>query len=165
MNPIISRLLAVVAAPPKPPDTRRAAEEADRKGLALYQQDKYPEAAAAFHRACLLDSREAVFQSHLALLLIKQTKYAELVSAFRELARRAPDTPSPHYWLGQGLYRLQQNADAERELRAAIALAPSRWIYHYYLTAALRQQGRTAEAAQEGALTDRLRRQEPHETP
>ena len=147
-----------------PTDPLKAAQALDRQGLALYQAENYPAAAGAFRRACLLQSGEAVFQTHLALTLIKQEKYADLVSDFREIVRQAPDTPTPHYWLGQGLYRLHQPAQAEVELREAVQKEPGRWIYHYYLAAALRQQGKAAEALQERATADRLRRSEPRET-
>ena len=87
-----------------------------------------------------------------------------MVADFREIARRAPDTPEPHYWLGQGLYRVHQFGPAETELRTAIQMEPNRWIYHYYLAAALRRQEKPAEALSEQAIADRLRRAEPHET-
>ena len=144
-------------------DAKAQAAGVDQQGMAFYHAGSLPQAVAAFDRACRLDRTNAAYQSHLALTLIGERQNGLLVTKFRSLAALAPAEPSTHFWLARGLSLTRQPAEAE--YRAAVRLAPGRWLFHYYLAATFRAEGKADAAAQEQRVTDRLRRDEPRETP
>lgn len=85
-----------------------------------------------------------------------------ILAAGRELAaarRLAPDGGSAalHYWSGLYAARWRHFADAERELRAAIALEPTRARHWLALASVLEQD----EAAPPGALDDAVAHLQP----
>jgi protein O-GlcNAc transferase len=89
-------------------------------------------------------------------LLIKQNKLDEALAALKRAVALAPADFEAHLALGRAHALKEQFNEAVAALEQAVALAPDRADAHYQLGLALRRLGRTAEAAREFKIVDRL---------
>jgi tetratricopeptide (TPR) repeat protein len=80
------------------------------------------------------------------------------VAALERQVRSEPRSPLLREKLGTAYLRLGRWQDAERELRALVALAPRDAFAHFALGRALDEQGRRAEAKRHFARAEELGR-------
>jgi serine/threonine-protein kinase len=125
------------------------------RGHALYQQGRYPEAAAAYKEALDLRRDFPVAHANLGLALAAQGRHEEAAAEFREANRLEPGSPVSHINLGQALGRQGRHKEAEAEFREAIRLDPDYSYAHCSLGDALGAQGRHKEA--EAAFREAIR--------
>ena len=92
-------------------DARERAYRANNAGVALLEQLKYPEAAAAFRQALTIDATLAISHLNLSLALLYDQNMDEAEKEATEAATRMPSAPQPSYVLG--LIARAQNRNAE----------------------------------------------------
>ncbi len=80
--------------------TRESAYRANNLGVALLEQFKYPDAAAAFRRALQIDRSLAVAHLNLSLALLYAQDLPTAQREAEEAARLQPDAAQPPYVLG-----------------------------------------------------------------
>ncbi len=104
-------------APRKVPtrETRERAYRANNVGVALLEQLKYPEAAAAFRGALGIDPSLAIGHLNLSLALMYEQELDAAAKAASEAARLMPSAPQPAYVLG--LIARAQNRNDEARLQ------------------------------------------------
>ncbi|MFN7917796.1 MAG: FG-GAP-like repeat-containing protein [Vicinamibacterales bacterium] len=110
-------LLAACSAPPPRPsgptrETRERAYRANNAGVALLEQLKYPEAAAAFRQALGVDPTLAIAHLNLSLALMYDQNMDEALKEANDAATRMPDAPQPAYVLGLVARAQNRNGDA-----------------------------------------------------
>ena len=76
--------------------------------------------------------RDAGEQATFEQTLVVRETLAD-ISGYETLLRATPDDVASRTLLGSLLARVGRHADAEREYRAALALAPRDWLAHYNL--------------------------------
>jgi tetratricopeptide (TPR) repeat protein len=112
----------LLAAAPVSRDVRERAYRANNRGVALLEQFKYDEAAAAFRQALSLDPEPPVFRINLAIALLN---VPDLPGAERE-ARASlagnPDAPQVHYVLGLAARGQNRPDEAKAAFRKLLAL-------------------------------------------
>jgi Tfp pilus assembly protein PilF len=94
-----------------PDETRENAYRANNRGVALLEQFKYPDAAAAFRGALGLDPALAIAHFNLSLALLYAQDLDGAAREASEAARLLPSAPQPPYVLG--LVARANNRDAE----------------------------------------------------
>lgn len=110
-------LLAVACSAPPPRasgptrETRERAYRANNTGVALLEQLKYPEAAAAFRQALTVDPSLGIAHLNLSLALMYDQNLDEALKEASAAADRMPEAPQPAYV--QGLVARAQNRNAE----------------------------------------------------
>jgi len=92
-------------------DARENAYRANNLGVALLEQFKYDEAAAAFRRGLAIDPSLAIARVNLGLALLYAQDLAGAAREASEAARLLPSTPQPPYMLG--LIARAENRDAD----------------------------------------------------
>lgn len=80
----------------------------------------------------------------------------DAIAMLESQARREPRSVTAREALGTAYLRLRRWTEAEAELRALVALAPTDRYAHYALGRALEEQGRQAEAARHFERADAL---------
>ncbi len=90
------------------------------------------------------DHRSAKYT--LALCLINEKKYKEAIPAVQDAILVLPQTPALRKFLGIALFETGDVSEGISQLRLAVKDAPDDAEGHYYLGAALRSDGRLAEA-------------------
>ena len=80
----------------------------------------------------------------------------DVIAMLESQARREPRSATAREALGTAYLRLRRWTEAEAELRALVALAPTDRYAHYALGRALEEQGRQAEAARHFERADAL---------
>ena len=117
--------------PPPPPkktpsrETRERAYRANNVGVALLEQLKYPEAAAAFRSALGIDGTLAIGHLNLSLALMYEQDLDGAAKEAAEAARLMPSAPQPAYVLGL-IARAQNRNDAAREQFEKVRLLDAR---------------------------------------
>jgi Tfp pilus assembly protein PilF len=114
-------LLGLAAGPPADPE---AAYRAHNRGVALLEQFRHEEAAAAFREALTLDPTLALSRADLAVALLNQQKHEEARTEAKAAAALLPDRPHPLYVWALAARGLGDAADAEAALRRVLALDP-----------------------------------------
>jgi Flp pilus assembly protein TadD/mono/diheme cytochrome c family protein len=89
--------------------------------------------------------RNAADRSALQGALVRREAVFD-IAGFETLLRARPNDAATRTLLGSLYMRAGRSADAQRELRASLALAPRDWLAHYNLGAALQSRGRLQEA-------------------
>jgi Flp pilus assembly protein TadD len=119
-------LAAALAGPLAPPAARdpEAPYRAHNRGVALLEQYRHDEAAAAFREALKLDPGLALARVNLAIALLNQQKHEEARTEAKAAAALLPDRPHPLYVWALAARGLADAADAEAALRKALALDP-----------------------------------------
>jgi RNA polymerase subunit RPABC4/transcription elongation factor Spt4 len=116
-------------APAPPTDALKAeqatAEEHNARGMRLYEQEKYEEAAREFEAALTLSPGTPLFHCNLGVVYGEMGRDEEALEEYRVAMRLAPDDPTPHLNLGY-FYSERENAEeARRAWENVIALAPN----------------------------------------
>jgi cytochrome c-type biogenesis protein CcmH/NrfG len=111
-----------------PPSVSREVRErgyrANNVGVALLEQLKYPEAAAAFGNALTIDPTLGLARLNLALALLYQQDLDGAVREASEAARLMPSAPQPPYVLGLAARAQNRNADARRYFEQVLRIDP-----------------------------------------
>ena len=95
-----------------------------RRGVALYQQGKLEEVAAAFREASRLNPDDPSSGVFLRLILVGQDKWEEAIAACRNAVWRRPGNASDYSFLGDVLGDAGKPAKAVGAYRKAIRLEP-----------------------------------------
>jgi tetratricopeptide (TPR) repeat protein len=106
-------------------ETRERAYRANNVGVALLEQLKYPEAAAAFRNALDIDATLGIARLNLALALLYEQ---DLDGAAREASAAAPlmpSAPQPPYVLGLTARAQNRNDDARRYFDQVLQIDPA----------------------------------------
>src|SRR5881296_778477 len=110
-------VLGITACRRQTPQIAAAREDAYRAnnlGVALLEQFKYPEAAAAFRQAFGVDASLAIAHLNLSLALLYAQDLAGAAREANDGARQLPSTPQPLYVLGLIARAENRNDDALR---------------------------------------------------
>ena len=92
---------------------------------------------------------------------LKDGRAAQATVALEKAKRRAPDKASIREALGIAYFRIRRWAEAEREFRAMLELAPTDDYAYYALGRCLEKQGRSNEAKGQYKLANALRPGKP----
>lgn len=92
-------------------------------------------------------------------IFVKQGKIDAAINALNQAVNSRKDNFEAFYALGRAYILSERFADAEAVLRKAVSLQEMRTDARYQLGIALRRLGKTAEAAQEFALVEKLNRE------
>jgi tetratricopeptide (TPR) repeat protein len=125
---------------------------------ALERATRYDEAMAAYHELLTIHPDSAAGHLGLGVLLIKLGG-AKTDLGITELVRAIAlngDLYEARVTLGRTLVRAGRAAEALDHLRRAAVLAPGNPEPHYQLALAYRRLGRTAEAAEESTIVQKL---------
>jgi Tfp pilus assembly protein PilF len=93
-------------------------------GLIAERMGRFPEAAEAYRRAVALSPRDAESLAGLARCLLSQGRLRESADVFREITILSPGLAQPHSGLARIAQLENRPADALREARRAVELAP-----------------------------------------
>ncbi len=95
-------------------------------GLLLSQQGHYEEAIARFREALRLNPQYHQYAMlNIAMVRIKQKRYAEGLEAAQKTIAHNPDDARAHHMVGIGLFHLNRKAEALRHYDRALALDPN----------------------------------------
>ncbi|MDQ2975090.1 MAG: caspase family protein [Acidobacteriota bacterium] len=126
------------------------------QGARLLEQQKCIEAEVAYTSAVRLAPQEPSYHAGVGQAFACQNKLAEAESEFREAIRlgsRSPEIAQASFHGGLALFLWtrtpDRSAEAEGELRRAIALAPTEAYWHTALSSLLLNAKKMAEAEQE----------------
>jgi Tfp pilus assembly protein PilF len=106
-------------------DTRERAYRSNNVGVALLEQLKYPEAAAAFREALTIDASLAIARLNLGLALLYEQDLDGAVREAAEAARLMPEAPQPPYVLGLAARAQNRNDEARRQFERVLQIDPS----------------------------------------
>jgi len=101
-----------------------AADKAFLKGNKLFAEQKYAEAAAAYHDAIGLDPANWGYHLNLGLALKKAGQADEALAAFTKAAELNPASYSANKEAGEALARAGRHAEAKTFYEKAVALSP-----------------------------------------
>ena len=93
--------------------------------MLLKKQGRYEEAVARFREALRLNPQHQYAMLNIAVVRIKQKRYAEGLEAAQKTIARYPDDAQGHYLVSLGLFRLNRKAEALRHYDRALALDPN----------------------------------------
>jgi serine/threonine-protein kinase len=116
-------------------------------GIALFQQQKYDAAEAAYRQAIALSPEIAEAHLNLGCALGEQQKHGAAEAAYRQAIALQPELAEAHYNLGNALVQQQKYDDAAAAYRRAIALKVDYAEAHYNLGVVRSRQGKPREAA------------------
>ena len=116
-------------------------------GLALYEQERFKEAATAYLTALYLGTpHDDVVYSGLGNALTQQRRYEEAEDAYRNALTLNPENSSVYIHLGNALTQQRRYEEAEDAYRNALTLNPDdAWTY-YTLGLTLYEQERYEDA-------------------
>jgi protein O-GlcNAc transferase len=115
-------------------------------GSALSRLGKYTDAIAAYQRALQFSDAADPARISLAKVLITLVRYQEAKPLLDAYAPAHPSSPEVHLCLGIVQYKVGSLADAEVELKRAIALHPEENDAEFYLGSVLAEEGKYQEA-------------------
>ncbi len=96
----------------------------DELGDVWYQLQRYDRAAETYERFLHLDDRSARVSYKLALARYRNGQFAAALAALQQAIRQNDRLADAYYLLGLCSRQLQRDADAQRALERAVALAP-----------------------------------------
>jgi tetratricopeptide (TPR) repeat protein len=139
-------LVSLAAAPTPAPADREAARRKNNLGVALMEQFRFDDAAAAFREAAALDAGYAGARINLGIALFHAPDLAGARGAFEAARALAPDAPQVHYV--PGLIDRQENRveDALARFRRVLAVDPRDVGANVNAAQVLLQERRYAEA-------------------
>lgn len=106
-----------------------------------------------------LDEKSFYGQIGVGAIFVKQGKLDEAIGALNQAANSRKDNFEALWALGRAYVLSEKFAEAEPVLRRAVTLEKTRTDARYQLGITLRRLGKTAEAAQEFALVEKLNRE------
>ncbi|MEY2408214.1 MAG: hypothetical protein QOF48_884 [Verrucomicrobiota bacterium] len=126
----------------------------DPEGLLLLgrlklQEQKYPEAEAAFRRHLVAQPSSLNGLMQLGLSLLHQERWADGAAVLRQAIALKPDFAQAHYNLGHALSRAADSAGSIASYREALRSAPGDAPTHLALAEELARAGRDEEARRE----------------
>jgi uncharacterized caspase-like protein len=107
-------------APPRNPSA-----EANDRGMALYREKRYPEAAAAFEEAVRLVPRNALAANNAGFTYFKMKRYTDAVAWFERTLTLDPNRAIAHANLGDAYLALGRTGDARREFEKYLQMQPN----------------------------------------
>ena len=126
-----------------------ATEELDARAMKLYQAGKYEEAVALWREGVAKYPQSARLHGGLGTMLAVRKEFAEAAEHLETAARLDPKDPRHRRELALCLMQQQRDVEAERELKAAIALQEDFPELHFYLGMIYERRG-----DREGALEE-----------
>jgi tetratricopeptide (TPR) repeat protein len=127
------------------PEPSTAGELFD-EALALYDDELYAEAQAAYRKAIELDPTDPVLYFNLAIVHQRQDELQESASAYLEATQRDPQYAEAWNGLGCVLSALERPQEAVVAFRRAVQLVSTYGDAHFNLASELEQQGQMAAA-------------------
>ncbi len=146
---------------PVQPAAKEAAAKKDEagdlanQGLAFFNQQKWPQAEAAYRKALEMEPAVASHHFQLGKDLGFQNKWSEAIGAYSEAIRLSPNEAPIHFALGLAYANLSNWPKAQESQQTAIRLDPETAAYHFYLGNALAYQAKWPDA--EAAYSDAVR--------
>ena len=108
------------SAPPRNPSA-----EANDRGMALYREKRYADAAAAFEEAVRLGPRNALAANNAGFTYFKMKRYADAVTWFERTLALDPNRAIAHANLGDAYLALGRSDDARREFETYLRMQPN----------------------------------------
>ncbi|MGH9837863.1 MAG: tetratricopeptide repeat protein [Blastocatellia bacterium] len=130
-------------------------------GVVRAELGRQHEAAEAFKAALRQQPNQLPAQLRLAETLLADGRLDESRQFYEAVAKRDPGLAQTHYGLGRIAAAAADSATAVIHYRKALDLFADYGAAHYALGMALRDQGRTAEAREHLALSQRLKLSRP----
>jgi tetratricopeptide (TPR) repeat protein len=130
------------------PLTAAAQQDALQRALALFAQQDYAAALQAFEEAKRTRAPNAQLENFIG---ITETRLGQIEAAdhsYEAALRLNPKLADAHKNLGYNLIGLKQYDQAEKQLKAALALDATEPFTHYYLVVLYVTTGRDREAAE-----------------
>ena len=115
-------------------------------GIALLQQDRLDEAAAAFRRAIELQPHHAFAHYQLGTIALRERRWEDAIGHLSTAVTAEPRDVSMRIDLGHALTQVGRTAQAEQHYRAAIELDPNAHDARSNLAGVVLAQGRRDEA-------------------
>jgi len=115
-------------------------------------------AHAQFEAELKLNPYDAVAKYQVAQILAAQQKPDEARKAFEDALRLKPDFPEAMIAVGRSSLSDKQYAQAAQWFEKAVALQPDNEAAHYSLMLAYRDLGRSADAAEQKKILDKLQK-------
>jgi tetratricopeptide (TPR) repeat protein len=134
-----------------------AADKAFIRGNALYGEQKYAEAAAAFEEAVKLGETNWGYYLNLGLAYKKLDKKDEALAAFRQAAELNPASYSANKELGEALAKADAFEEAKTYYQKAVELSPADPDAHFNLGACLTNAGEQDAALEQFLKTTELK--------
>ncbi len=136
-----------------PQTTERSAAKGDfDRGVQLFREKRFTEAATALESALKLDPKSSAAHHALGLVRLAQEDAAAATVELRKAVSGNPSSADAHLALGLALGQSGLLDEAATEFRAAIRLRPSLAEAHKRLGVTLRRQGDAKAALQEFEL-------------
>lgn len=121
------------------------------RGLARFQQQKIPEAAADLKQAkSIADSPDLDFD--LALVYLTAADYSSAANELETAARGNPLSALTHLLLGRAYQNTNRTTEAVEQFKTALRLDPNITLGHYHLGFALASLGKVQEGIAEMRL-------------
>jgi tetratricopeptide (TPR) repeat protein len=139
---------AAPEASPSPPGIENA-YRANNRGVALLEQYRYEDAAAAFRAALLAEPSLGIARANLAIALLNLPKPEEARVEAAAAARAVPSLPQAPYVLGLAARASGDAKEAEAAFRRVLALDPRDVGAHVNVGQTLMQDRRYTEAVTE----------------
>ena len=149
----IRALRAAVALDP------RHAEARFFLGTVLEIEGESDAAMAEYDGLVKIDPQSVFGLIGLGSLLVKQGKMDDAITALRRAIALDSSKFEGHWALGRAYVQTEHFTEAVASLQRAVALEPERSDAHYQLGIALKRLGRTADAAKEFALVEKINKE------
>jgi tetratricopeptide (TPR) repeat protein len=121
--------------------------------------DRMDLAESGFLEALQLAPKDPTARFNLGRTYLKQEKYPLAMDYLQLAELEAPDLWLIQIYKGRAKFALEQTTEAQSAFRAALDLAPDRWIAYIYYALFLSQTGRNEEAHQ---VLSRMLTRDPH---
>jgi len=125
-------------------------------GLALADQERWPEAIARYEEALRLAPDLVEVRYNLGYALFRSGRMPEAAAAYAQVVRQKPDYADAYNNLGNVLAEESRWPEAAAAYEQVLRLEPDSVQAHYNLGVVFAQQGRTAEAIAEFETVIRL---------
>jgi tetratricopeptide (TPR) repeat protein len=139
-------------------EVKFGAPEMTRLGRLWLKLGEAGRAEKTFREALQMDATSTEARVGLGAALLRLARPSEAVEALKPVPAAPSGNWEVHYELGQAYLKLGNLDEAIGQLREAAALQPEAISVHSELEAAYRRAGRTAEAQQEKALGETLKK-------
>lgn len=139
------------------PATPVANAEERQRGIELYRQEKFAEAAKLLRKALKKSYSDDEGWHYLGLALLRQPKeLKEASKAFEIALKLRPNFAAAHAGLSYSLLRRNKLSDAIREAQAALRIDPNTADAHYVIGVARLRAGAQEDALQQAEAAIKL---------